>query len=757
MLAATRDSVPSPPPPATGLRVVLFTAAFCAWVVAGTPGLSRAADSVRDDGLFISVPNPITEGVVTRIRNQIEDARARHKKEAIRKIIFDFNPTDTASATPNFYVCLEFADYLVRLKNIDHVYTVAYVHNPVTRHTVLPVLACTDLVMSENGALGDVQSGKGERLAPSARGAYERFAKLRYPLSPDLVLKMLDRDMAILRGKTRNGVTRYVGYVPGDPRRSKEAVLKQAQASPEGFRDWEEAPGLEPGTSLYKATAAVNFGLCSRDIINSRERVVSEYGLSPATLREDVLQGRTIHPWLLDFSGSVTESRVNSLKRKIEKAVSKGANFIILQLDCEGGDTQAARDFATYLRNLKDDKGVLPVKTVAFIPPGRALGAATAVALGCNEIVMAKTAVLGDFSYLKDKKPDDYNLMRKALVGLAKEQWYSPLLIQGMVDPNLVIVMVRSKADPTYHFLVSEDELKKDEESAKPRWDRENVVKNKGELLKLDAERAYQYGVARRVVDDLDGLYRYYDVKPEEVRRSGSDLLDEIETFFQNPFVRIMLVMIGIIGLILEMKMPGVGLPGVVAAVCFVLFFWANSSIGQFTWLAILLFALGLILIGLEVFVLPGMAVFGISGVVLVVSSLVLVTLEKAPTTSRDWWSLGLTLTTYTFSLIGALVGAFLIARYLPQIPYANRLMLTPPGEDGPEGGPSRAPLGGVENAAALLGAIGEAATTLRPAGKARIGDQYLDVIAEGSYVNAGQRVQVIEIEGNRIVVKEVT
>jgi membrane-bound ClpP family serine protease len=152
------------------------------------------------------------------------------------------------------------------------------------------------------------------------------------------------------------------------------------------------------------------------------------------------------------------------------------------------------------------------------------------------------------------------------------------------------------------------------------------------------------------------------------------------------------------------------------------------------------------------VFFLPGMAVFGISGVVLVVGSLVLVTLAKAPTTSEEWVELGGILTRYTLSLVGGIVAAFFIARYLPQIPYANRLLLKPPAEE--EAAEARAPA--LAAAGALLGAIGEAATNLRPAGKARFGEDFLDVVAEGSYVNAGGRVQVIEIEGNRIVVKEV-
>jgi membrane-bound serine protease (ClpP class) len=105
-------------------------------------------------------------------------------------------------------------------------------------------------------------------------------------------------------------------------------------------------------------------------------------------------------------------------------------------------------------------------------------------------------------------------------------------------------------------------------------------------------------------------------------------------------------------------------------------------------------------------------------------------------------------------SILGALVAAFVLARYLPNIPYVNRLILQPGGEneEGGEGDPDPAHA----ELAALLGAIGVAATPLRPAGKAQFGDAFVDVVADGGYVVPGTRVQVIEIEGNRVVVKEV-
>jgi membrane-bound serine protease (ClpP class) len=102
---------------------------------------------------------------------------------------------------------------------------------------------------------------------------------------------------------------------------------------------------------------------------------------------------------------------------------------------------------------------------------------------------------------------------------------------------------------------------------------------------------------------------------------------------------------------------------------------------------------------------------------------------------------------------VSALIAAFVLSWFLPSIPYVNRLVLQPPSEEA-DGEPDLSATSLVP--AGLLGAIGVAVTPLRPAGKAQIGDDFLDVIAEGDYVNPGTRVQVIEIEGNRIVVKEV-
>src|SRR5437660_10726141 len=121
-----------------------------------------------------------------------------------------------------------------------------------------------------------------------------------------------------------------------------------------------------------------------------------------------------------------------------------------------------------------------------------------------------------------------------------------------------------------------------------------------------------------------------------------------MSAFLGDPVVSMFLVIVGVTCLILELKMPGVGVPGVIAALCFVLFFWSQSQMnGQVTLLAVLLFLLGLVLLGIEIFLIPGFGVLGISGILLVLAGLGLATVEHMPQTSQEWPSFGGPLTTF--------------------------------------------------------------------------------------------------------------
>jgi membrane-bound ClpP family serine protease len=328
-----------------------------------------------------------------------------------------------------------------------------------------------------------------------------------------------------------------------------------------------------------------------------------------------------------------------------------------------------------------------------------------------------------------------------------------------MFSRDLRIHLVeRARGASGGRMFMTEEDLKADQAGDKL-WISVRLIKpwrpkDEGRYLTLSATQAQEIGLAD-VVKDFNQLCEREGVVPGQVHTPRADWLDGLADFLRDPWTSMILVMLGITCLILELKMPGVGLPGVIAAICFVLFFWAHSQLhGQITWLALLLFILGLVLIGLEIFVLPGFGVCGISGVLLVLASLGLVAYGHWPRTGPEWARFGEKLSPFGVSLLGSLLLVFLIVKYLPHIPVLNRLM-SKPGDETEDGAPAvdypiHAEL------QALLGAIGVAATPLRPAGKCQFAESFVDVVAERGYIMPGTRVQVIEVEGNRVVVKEV-
>jgi membrane-bound ClpP family serine protease len=720
-------------------RTIFLSATFF------VPTASRAQEQPADEGIFITVQKPVTSAVVDHIKAKTERALQRQ----VRTIVFDFNPARHATGTDEYGPCRDLAANLSRLQ----VNTVAFVHKDLNGHRVLPVLACKEIVMSGDARLGNVvQNADG--LDEDQKQFYNRIADRWGKSRSAVIKKMADASLQVFEG-TLQGATAYVSH---------------SETPPPGFVKLRPEPVLPAGTAgFYSAAEAQKFGLCKL-VRNTREEVKDAYDLKPSSLREDPLEGREPKAVRLVINERISRSMSEAFTRRVRQAIGDHANFIIVELDCGGGDlhegAQVALDLAEFLRNLsdEDEQGRFPVTSIAYIPKN-APDAATIIALGCTEIVMEKGAKIGDFEKVcrrdgQDVPPESYQMLRESMADLAAKQGYSPLLVRGMLDRRLWIYEVRSVKGRSERKLITKEEL--DADRAGPHeWGHEALVKKggaTGEFLTLTAERAKDLDLVREVVDDRSHLARIYHL--DNIRDAKFDFLYQLAAFLQNPIVSIFLIMIGITCLILELKMPGVSLPGVIAAICFVLYFWAQSRqlSGQIITLAILLFILGLLLLALEVFVIPGFGVPGISGVVLILLSLGLATLEKKPETTQEWVSFGQTMGAVGISLIGAIMMAFVLAWYLPSMPLANRLVLKPPSEvrenEEGEGEPVADSLH--PDLAALLGAIGVAATTLRPSGIARFGDAFVDVVSEGSYVDAGTRVQVIEIEGNRIVVKEV-
>jgi membrane-bound serine protease (ClpP class) len=704
-----------------------------------------SAQAQPEGGLFVTVPNPITSEAVNRIKSQV-DTRRHNKERRVARVVFDFNPDGKPAATTTFGPCSDLAGYIDSLRDV---HTVAFVHAKVSAHTVLPVLACKELVMGRAASIGEVAAEGVPQINDFQLLAYRTIGG-REALAP-VVQKMYDPAVRLGVGvNVKHGNATWFVDRRSDAEVKAEGVV--------GIKDVDFA---QPGQlGLYTADQARELGL-SKWTADTRPEVAELYGIPPSDLRDDVLQGRTPEAFRYTLKGEVDGAMRESVNRIIRDVRTRKGNVLILTLECGGGDLVAARALADDLRNAQ--QGDEAVMIVAFIPD-QAPDAATFLALGCTDIVMSKRkdardredgqeATIGDFeAVIKAGRAGAAHTHRESLKELARAQGYPEILIDGMFDRDLEIVRVSGVTDRTQRRLMSMADF----EANKEKWTGPVTIKSKGQLLKLTATRAAEVGLARYTVDTRDPkeVYAIYGLKPDRVREATPGWLDRFAEFLRMPVVTVLLVVIGFTGLILELKVPGLTVPGIIAALCFILVFWAQSRFSGETFvLALLLFILGLALVGLEIFVLPGFGAPGIFGILCMLAGLGLATFERVPETSAEWGGLGVKVSQYLFGMIGACVLAFVIARFLPKVPYANRLLLAPPGE-GPEAAEPVLP--GATEAAGLLGAVGTTNTALRPAGVVRFGDKFVDVVSDGGFVPAGTRVQVIAVEGTRIVVKEV-
>ncbi len=697
----------------------------------------RAQDGA--DALFLTVANPISSEAVARVRNQL-DARVNDAARRVTTVVFDFNPDGKPASSTDFGPAFDLAEVIGGHKGLT---TVAFVRAAVTGHTVLPVLACKEVVMAKGGTIGPVVVPGVPPLDAVRTGAYRaRFNRDdRWPV----VQKLFDPGVKLVRGPARaGGGTLYIDA------RDAEAVQKVAGSAA-------AVPGVPDAQLASYGPEAARAVELAKGRAESQRELAELYGLPP--LRPDPLMGRTPDAYAWTLKGEVDGAMRESVTRVIRDVRKKKGNVLILVLTCDGTDLDEARNLADEL--IKAQAGDDAVQIIGFIPE-RASDAAAVIALGCSEVVMtkpkdaggeAKEAEFGNLDrFLKTAKASTIDATHKSVRELAEQQGHPALLIDAMFEKSLEVVRARGKDNPRRTRLFTRKELT-DPVNAKD-WAEDKVIKAPGVPFAASATLAVELGIARFTVPtkDVTEVTAIYGLKGAKNPDPG--WVDRFADFLRIPAVAVILVMVGFIGLILELKVPGLTVPGITAALCFVLVFWSQSRFsGEMFVLALLLFILGLVLLGVEIFVLPGFGVCGISGILFLLAGLGLVTMEKVPDTTTEWVAFGTRTSYYLFALIGALVFAFLIAKFLPQVPGANRLLLAPP----PDAPASAAPeLPGASAAAELLGAIGTTTTALRPAGVVRFGDQFVDVVSDGGFVPTGTRVQVIAVEGTRIVVKEV-
>lgn len=730
------------------------------WLTAvGCLLLTTAAQAEKGQGEWIDVPAPISSEVVNRVRIQTERAVA----QGAQVLVFRFRGGESSDFGP----CKDLADFLLDAKEprrLEGREIVAYIDKPLNGHVMLPVLACQSIYMHGTATLGfDARALERTKLDDVTVRAYTQVTQSRQGRALAIPMKMLEPEFTVLqfedggrRLKLQSHRAPPPGLDPGELIKPDELNLQPKVFSEAG----------RPG--IFTAKELDQVGFIAR-IIDSQQELAGH--LEVALWSNPMAGVENPRAAVIIVKESLDRGTLDMLRRKVDRAIGADrVNCLILKLENANGGfaiAEHADSFAQYMIQEAQRNNVL---TVAFIPES-ASGAALFLALACDQIVLGPEARLDGENLImsapnRPVEERDRQLVQQQLMELAKKKGYSPALARGLVDVGVEIVRATERPDPQrpqrkqargVMFFVKGE--------VPPNWvvDERVPVKTAGRLLVIEAKRkgdaqrgqsdALEWGIARNVLStkELKGVFEYYGITEGNARVMGADWLDRLVFFLRHEVTTVFLVIIGFTCLILELKSPGLTLPGITAAVCFLLVFWAHSWLaGEVNTLAVLLFLLGLVLIGVELFLLPGFGITGVSGIVMMLLGLTLVVIRQWPQSQAEYVTLGTQFSIFAASLIVAVLGAFMLGRYLPHIPFANRLMLQPPDELTADSAGSL----GFALPPTLLGAFGTAVTPLSPAGKACFGEQYIDVTTEGGYVDAGSRVQVIEIEGLRVVVK---
>ncbi len=510
---------------------------------------------------------------------------------------------------------------------------------------------------------------------------------------------------------------------------------------------------------------------------------------SPATsgTKDAAPQKRGI---IITISDEITDVTTESIERRVELAKQNGVDVIIFELDTPGGYVTSALDICSYIKNLEHIHTVAWVNTDAY-------SAGSMISVACNEIVMARSSVLGDCGVILGgptgpaEVPEQLRAKAESPVleqfrDSARLRDYDILLCESMVVKEREVYWIENTTDGTRKFV---DPKEKDEligggdkttllgievpnlglSNAKWRLvesyedpttgtmvDLEQPVVSTTELLTMSQSRAHAFGFSKGIVTGEEDLRERYNLTGpiERIDFTRSEVLTRWMTSMP---VRGFLMLIVLLGAYVEFNTPGVGVPGAVALIALGIFLGAPYVTGLANIWEILLVVVGLVLIAVEVFVIPGFGIAGISGILLLIIGLLATFMPDEPGRLPIYWPQlqpGLDGLKAGVQTIGAamglsIVGMVMLSRYLPRLPYLRSIIPANPT-------PSDVMIEDPYRGAALVGDVGSVVGQLRPAGKARFGERLVDVVTEGDLIDDGERVEVVERRGNRVVVRRI-
>jgi membrane-bound serine protease (ClpP class) len=435
------------------------------------------------------------------------------------------------------------------------------------------------------------------------------------------------------------------------------------------------------------------------------DEATSDHGSALAF--EEPVEGKA---FVVPVKGMIDGPLAAYIERALKDAADAEAGLVIFHVDTFGGLVDAADEIRKTILNAE-------VPTVALIDKNAA-SAGALISYAADRIVMVPGASIGAATVVQgtsgEAAPDKYqSYMRGLMRATAEANGRDPAIAEAMVDESIEI----------------------------------DGITVEGEVLTLSTSEAVKLDVADAELASLDNLLGVYEVEEADVVQHQLTRAEGLLRFFSSPVVQSILMLMMMGGLYFELQSPGVGFPGMIAAVGAAAFFGPHYLLGLVESWEVVLFVIGVVLLVAEIFVLPGFGIAGITGLTAVLLALGFSLIGNVGFSFPSGQAISSAVLTLASSLVMLVIAMFSIGRMLPRSERFGQLILEP----------TLAANTGHTSAMThveWMGKTGEAITDLRPSGTVEIEEDRIDVVTSGEYIEKGTAIEVVSVEGARVRVR---
>ena len=426
----------------------------------------------------------------------------------------------------------------------------------------------------------------------------------------------------------------------------------------------------------------------------------------------------------IDIKKEINNTTRIYLRNGLEEAKLLGADAVLLHMNTYGGLLEAADSMRTaILYN--------PIPVYVFID-NNAASAGALISIACEKIFMRKGANIGAATVVNQTGaalPDKYQSYMRSMIRSTAEAHGKDTIIQGK-DTTF-----RWKRDP----LIAEAMV--DERVVVP-----NLI-DSGKVLTFTADEALEWKYCDGIAETPDEVItKYLGYNDYELKTYKPSWEDDLKGFLMNPMLQSLLIIIIIGGIYFEMQTPGLGFPSAAAVVAAILYFAPLYIDGLAQNWEILVFILGLLLIAVEIFIIPGFGIAGISGIIFLIAGLTLSLLNNTDFNFEEVSTKEIGEATLTV-LIGLGLGFVLMIWLSNKIGTKGMMRKVALHKDLEDAHSS-------PSLTSLIRKEGTAFTVLRPSGKVMIDNELYDGVSESGFIEKGTKVEVVRFENAQVYVE---